>query len=148
MEQDRTEPPRRPGRRDRAERPDRPDRAELADRFERAALRAEYETGRHERTEQAARTNIVIRLARMGLGSVVLLAGLLMLALPGPGWLAIAAGLAILSKDVAWADRLLRYVRRRIPGVPEDGRVPRSAMVTALALGAAGVAASVWWYTS
>jgi uncharacterized protein (TIGR02611 family) len=123
-------------------------RKDLGDRFERAALRAEYETGRHERTEQRARTNIVIRLARMTLGATVLLAGLVMLALPGPGWLAIAAGLAILAKDVAWADRLLRYVRRKIPGVPEDGRVPRSAVLTAVALGAAGVAASVWWYTS
>jgi uncharacterized protein (TIGR02611 family) len=127
---------------------DEADRADLAERFERAAMRAEFETGRHERTDQAARTNVVIRLARMTLGAVILLAGLVMLALPGPGWLAIAAGLAILSKDVAWADRLLRYVRRRIPGVPEDGRVPRSAILTSIALGAAAVAASVWWYTS
>lgn len=123
-------------------------RHERVDRWEAAALRAEYETGRRERTEQAARTNIVLRLARMSLASLILVAGVLMLALPGPGWLAIAAGLALLSKDVAWAERLLRYIRRRIPGVPEDGRVPRSAIVTAALLAAAGVAGSVWWFTT
>ena len=122
-------------------------RSERSERYERAALRAEYETGRHEPTEQAARTSIIIRLARMGLGSLVLLAGIVMLVFPGPGWLAIAAGLAILARDVAWADRLLRYVRRRIPGVPEDGSIPRSALVTAAAMAAAGIAASLWWFT-
>jgi hypothetical protein len=30
-----------------------------------------------------------------------------MLALPGPGWLTIAAGLALLSRDMPWARRLL-----------------------------------------
>lgn len=138
----------RPSGHDRAMERERAERAELPGRFGRAALRAEYETGRQEPTEQQARTNIVIRLARMSLGSAVLLTGIVMLALPGPGWLAIAAGLAILAKDVAWADRLLGYVRRRIPGVPEDGSIPRSALVTGVALGAAGIAASVWWYTS
>jgi uncharacterized protein (TIGR02611 family) len=114
-------------------------------RLRQAALRAEYETGRHERTERAARTNVAVRLARMSVGGVVCVAGVVMLLLPGPGLLAIAAGLAILAKDVAWADRLLRYVRRRIPGVPDDGRIPRSAIVTAVALAAAAAAASLWW---
>lgn len=133
----------------RPQRPERGDRtmAHRFEHFEQAALRAEVETGRHEATEQAARTNVVIRLARMALGTIVLVVGILMIPLPGPGWLAVAAGLAILSKDVAWADRLLRYVRRRIPGVPEDGSIPRSAVLTAAVLGLAGVAASIWWYT-
>lgn len=134
----------RPRRHDGPERGD----GTVAHRLEQAALRAEFETGRHEATEQAARTNIVIRLARMTLGFVLLVVGILMIPLPGPGWLAVAAGLAILAKDVAWADRLLRYVRRRIPGVPEDGSIPRSAVLTAAVLGLAGVAASIWWYTS
>jgi len=36
-----------------------------------------------------------------------LLAGLAMLALPGPGWLTIAAGLAVLAREFSWARRLL-----------------------------------------
>ena len=40
----------------------------------------------------------------MSLGTLLLVAGVLMLALPGPGWITIAAGLAVLAKDVAWAE--------------------------------------------
>lgn len=123
-------------------------RGDLGDRWQRAAMRAELETGRREPTERQARTNILVRVARMGLGTVVLLIGLAMIPLPGPGWLAVAGGLAILSKDVAWADRLLRYVRRRVPGVPEDGAIPRSAIITGSVMAAAGIAVSLWWYTN
>jgi uncharacterized protein (TIGR02611 family) len=121
---------------------------QLAGRLERAAIQAEYETGVHEATEQAARVHVLVRLARMTLGFVVLALGVVMIPLPGPGWLAVAGGLAILSKDVAWADRLLRYVRRRIPGVPADGRIPRATVLTGVVLGAAGIAAGLWWYTT
>ena len=34
-------------------------------------------------------------------------AGVAMLALPGPGWLTIAAGLAVLAGEFPWARRLL-----------------------------------------
>ncbi len=117
----------------------------LRERLAEAAIEAELETGERETTVQEARAHIAVRVARMTAGSLVLLAGIAMIALPGPGWLAIAAGLAILSRDVAWADRALRYVRRRVPGIPEDGKVPRSAVLTAVLLGGAGVAASLWW---
>ena len=40
-------------------------------------------------------------------GVVVVLAGLAMLALPGPGLLVIAAGLGVLALEFAWAERLL-----------------------------------------
>lgn len=81
------------------------------------------------------------KIARLTAGFAVLLAGVLMLLLPGPGWLTIVAGLAILRRDVAWADRALVAVRRRVPGLPDDGRVPRSALVVAGVAGAAGLAA-------
>lgn len=40
-------------------------------------------------------------------GFAVLLAGVVLLVLPGPGWLLIFAGLAILSTEYLWARRLL-----------------------------------------
>ena len=40
-------------------------------------------------------------------GFAVLLAGVVLLVLPGPGWLLIVAGLAILSTEYVWARRLL-----------------------------------------
>jgi uncharacterized protein (TIGR02611 family) len=115
------------------------------DRLREAAIEAEFETGRHEDTVEEARASIHIRLARMTVGSLVLFAGVLMLALPGPGWLAIAGGLAILSKDVGWAERALERVRRRLPA-DEDGSVSTPVIVLSvlLALGAASL--SIWWY--
>ena len=48
------------------------------------------------------------------IGSTVLLAGVAMLVLPGPGMLVIVAALAILASEFAWARHLLRRVRREI----------------------------------
>ena len=47
------------------------------------------------------------------IGSTVLLAGVLMLVLPGPGILAIVVGLAILATEFAWAEALLIAARER-----------------------------------
>ncbi|MEN8184688.1 MAG: PGPGW domain-containing protein [Myxococcota bacterium] len=46
-------------------------------------------------------------------GALVLLAGLVLLVLPGPGLLVIPAGLAILAAEFQWAQQLLRGVRER-----------------------------------
>jgi hypothetical protein len=40
-------------------------------------------------------------------GFGLLLAGVVMLVVPGPGWLTIAAGLSMLSADFPWARRAL-----------------------------------------
>ena len=52
------------------------------------------------------RTNIR-RLVILIVGGVVLLAGVAMLVLPGPGIVVIIAGLAILAKEFTWAERTL-----------------------------------------
>lgn len=46
-------------------------------------------------------------------GSAVTLVGIALLALPGPGFLLVAAGLAILATQFRWARRPLRYARRK-----------------------------------
>lgn len=46
-------------------------------------------------------------------GFVVVLAGVAMLVLPGPGLLVIIAGLAILATEYVWAQRLLRIAKER-----------------------------------
>jgi uncharacterized protein (TIGR02611 family) len=48
----------------------------------------------------------------MALGFVLLVAGVAMLALPGPGWLTIAGALAILAVEFEWARRALDRVKR------------------------------------
>ena len=82
----------------------------------------------------------------MTLGVVVLLLGVAMMVLPGPGVLAIAGGLFILAKDVAWADRLLQHLRKRVPGIPDDGKIPRSQIITMSVMGLGAVLISAWWF--
>lgn len=47
------------------------------------------------------------------LGTGVLIAGIAMLALPGPGWVTIFGGLAILGTEYHWARRLLAWTRQK-----------------------------------
>ena len=42
---------------------------------------------------------------------MLLAAGVAMLALPGPGWLTIAAGLALLASEFEWARNLLNRLK-------------------------------------
>ena len=46
-------------------------------------------------------------------GSLVLLAGVAMLVLPGPGIVVIIAGLAILATQYVWAERLLKRAQEK-----------------------------------
>jgi len=46
-----------------------------------------------------------------GLGTLVVLIGLMLVPLPGPGWLIVIIGLFIISSEFKWAQRLLRFVR-------------------------------------
>lgn len=45
------------------------------------------------------------------LGGIVLVAGIVMIPYPGPGWLVVFAGLAILATEFHWARRVLNYAR-------------------------------------
>ncbi len=47
------------------------------------------------------------------IGGTVLLLGVLMVVLPGPGFLVILAGIAVLATEFYWAKGLLRRVKRR-----------------------------------
>ena len=51
------------------------------------------------------------RLATIVVGFLVLLVGIVLLPLPGPGWLVIAAGLAVLAAELVWARKLLDRVK-------------------------------------
>ena len=53
------------------------------------------------------------RIAVTVAGFAVLLAGIALLVLPGPGWLLIFIGLTILATQYVWADRLLTAAKRK-----------------------------------
>lgn len=89
---------------------------DLAERFDllrEAAIQAEYATGKREATEELAKRHVVLRLATIVVGFVVLFGGLVMMVLPGPGVLGILAGLGILSRELAWAERMIEYVKEK-----------------------------------
>lgn len=93
---------------------------------------------------------------RILLGWVLVIAGLAALVLPGPGLLALFAGLAILSQHYEWARRRvapikLAAIRTAAEGVKDWRRLALSGLGVA-ALMAAGVlwcwqpAAPSWWF--
>jgi len=76
---------------------------------------------------------VVRRVIVSVIGATVLLIGVALLVLPGPAFIVIPIGLAILATEYAWARRWLRKVRRMASNVvssrsrerpiPEDSRV-------------------------
>jgi uncharacterized protein (TIGR02611 family) len=55
---------------------------------------------------------VIRRVIVSAFGATVLLIGIALLVLPGPAFLVIPAGLAILATEYAWARRWLRKARR------------------------------------
>jgi uncharacterized protein (TIGR02611 family) len=60
---------------------------------------------------------IVRRIIVTVIGATVLLIGIALMVLPGPAFIVIPIGLAILATEYAWARRWLRKVRRIATGV-------------------------------
>jgi uncharacterized protein (TIGR02611 family) len=57
------------------------------------------------------RTYLIYRILVGVVGLVIVVAGLIMVPLPGPGWLVVFLGLAIWASEFEWAQRLLRLAR-------------------------------------
>ena len=47
-------------------------------------------------------------------GTAIVVAGLALVPLPGPGWLIVFVGLGVLATEFAWAERLLDFGRRTL----------------------------------
>lgn len=114
----------------------------LAERVVDAAIAAELETGRREETVEEARRSVLRRMARIAAGSFLVLAGLVMWVLPGPGLLTIAAGLLVLSRDFPWAARMLERVRARLPQ-DEAGQTHRGVVVASITLAVLSIGGSL-----
>jgi uncharacterized protein (TIGR02611 family) len=78
-------------------------------------------------------------------GLVVVIVGIVLLAVPGPGWLVIFAGLGIWATEFAWAKSLLRFVQRTVNAwTAWLKRQPRWLTVLVGALGLVVLAAVAW----
>lgn len=80
------------------------------------------------------------------LGAVIVLIGLALIPLPGPGWALVFVGVAVWATEFSWAQRLLQYGRRVLRGWTEW--VKRRSLVIRLLLGLLGllVLAGVAWF--
>ncbi|WP_084463717.1 TIGR02611 family protein [Microtetraspora fusca] len=79
------------------------------------------------------------------LGAALVVAGLIMVPFPGPGWLVVFAGLAVLATEFPWAHRLLGFAKRTVTAA--TGWLKRQnwfVRVVAALLTAALAAAIVW----
>jgi len=114
------------------------------ERLEELAVEVEIETGRREETEAEAKRHILVRIGRAAAGFVVVLVGIALLPLPGPGMLIIVAGLALLSSDVPFARKLLHRLRERLPS-DEQGKVPTGIIALSLTGTLLATGLSLWW---
>ena len=77
------------------------------------------------------------------LGGLLTLAGIGLLVLPGPGFVLVAAGLAVLATRFSWAKKPLDYAKDKAEqGIEEVGKSPlraAGAAIAAIALIALGV---------
>lgn len=69
-------------------------------------------TGHRHRFRRNPALNLTYRIGVGVVGGLVLVAGVLMIPYPGPGWLVVFAGLAILATEFEWAGRVLRFAKR------------------------------------
>jgi uncharacterized protein (TIGR02611 family) len=86
-----------------------------------------------DRIRSRRSTRIVYRFVVGLLGVVLTLGGLLLVPLPGPGWLVVLAGLAVLATEFDPARRALAFARRRLGAwtawIGRQGLVARSAVL-------------------
>ncbi|WP_461165602.1 TIGR02611 family protein [Tsukamurella serpentis] len=69
--------------------------------------------GWREKIKSTRHGHLAWRIAVGVVGGLVLIAGIIAIPYPGPGWLIVFAGLGILATEFEWAHRLLRYARER-----------------------------------
>ncbi|GAA4086908.1 TIGR02611 family protein [Streptomyces sp. NPDC058961] len=58
-------------------------------------------------------------------GLAVVAAGIVMLPLPGPGWLVIFGGMAIWATEFVWAQLVLRWTRRKVTEAAQKALDPK-----------------------
>jgi uncharacterized protein (TIGR02611 family) len=108
-------------------------------------------------TAPPARPGVLRRIGRIVrrvlvtiVGTLVVAIGVVLLPLPGPGWLIIFGGLSILATEYTWAARLLASVRNfAVRWKNWAGRQPLSVRFGLVFLGlifAAAIAYAVYWY--
>jgi uncharacterized protein (TIGR02611 family) len=70
--------------------------------------------GFRQRVRSTRTGRLTLQLVVGTLGVAVVALGILLIPFPGPGWLIVLAGLAILAVEFVWAQRLLGFTKDRL----------------------------------
>ena len=104
----------------------------------------------HTRAHANPVTGLVTKVVVTCVGTLVVVAGLVMMVAPGPGIVAIIVGLAILSTEWAWADRWVDRLRGYAHEAAEKARnmdpAVRRRRIALTVLALVVVGGAVWGY--
>jgi uncharacterized protein (TIGR02611 family) len=103
-----------------------------------------------DRKERHRQRHFAFRVVFGILGALVVLAGVVLLVLPGPGWLLIAIGLAMLALEFDPVERVLERVALRLEDAGEKAAKAKPwqkalGIAASAAVVAGGVAAALLW---
>ena len=96
--------------------------------------------GLKERRERHRERHHLVRVAAATGGFLIVLLGIVLIPLPGPGLLVVAVGLAVLALEFAWAEHLLEKTVDRLSEAGE--KVKRAGPVQQAAVALLGVLAA------
>jgi len=100
---------------------------------------------RREGVRARPTANLLYRVAVGVVGTAVLIVGIILIPYPGPGWLIVIAGLAILASEFERAQRVLQFVKRCYDGWSSWlSRQPRWVQAVLLVLTTIVVLATLW----
>jgi uncharacterized protein (TIGR02611 family) len=101
--------------------------------------------GFRARIEARPTMRLAWRIAVGVVGAAVLALGIIAIPYPGPGWLIVFAGLAILASEFEWAQRVLHYARGKYDAWTDWlGRQSLPVRVLVLTATALIVVATLW----
>jgi uncharacterized protein (TIGR02611 family) len=102
------------------------------------------------RRERHIQRSMPYRVAFIVVAFAVLLGGIALIPLPGPGWAIVFVGLGMLALEFKWAENLMEKILDRLEGAKEaaENASPAqkafSAVATVLGIAAFAVAAILW----
>lgn len=99
------------------------------------------------RIRSKRKVHLAYRLVVGLIGGAITALGLVLIPAPGPGWLVVFLGLAILASEFEWANRLLGYARHQV-GRWTDWATSQSLPIRILlGVGTFAVLAGLMWVT-
>ncbi len=82
------------------------------------------------------------------IGLAIVVAGIIMLPLPGPGWVVIFGGMAVWATEFVWAQLALRWTKRKVTEAAQRALDPkvrrRNIILTSVGLVIVGVLAGIY----